>query len=155
MTGLRRLTPGDLPRLRTFWLDHWSGEVIVVHGETFRPEQVEGFVADDWGGLVTYCLREDECEIVSLNSLIEGQGTASDLVRAVIDEARAGGCARVVLTTTNDNLEALAFYQKRGFALVRIASGAVNEARKVKPGIPMVGAHGIPMRDEIELEMRL
>ncbi len=155
MSGLRRLTPGDLPRLRAFWLEHWASDEIIVHGEAFRPDQVEGFVMEDWGGLVTYCLRGDECEIVSLDSLQEGQGTGTALMRAVVSEARARGCARVVLTTTNDNLGALGFYQKRGFALVKILRGAVNETRKVKPAIPMIGAHGIPLRDEIELEMKL
>jgi hypothetical protein len=59
------------------------------------------------------------------------------------------------LITTNDNLHAIGFYQKRGFQMAAIHRGAVNEARKLKPSIPMIGAHGIPMRDEIELEMVL
>ncbi len=155
MGELRRLTPGDLPRLRAFWLEHWAGDEIIAHGEIFRPDQMEGFVAGDWSGVVTYCLRDKECEIVSLDSLQEGRGTGSALIQAVIHEAHTHGCTRLVLTTTNDNLRALGFYQKRGFALLKVLPRAVDETRKVKPRIPMIGAHGIPLRDEIELEMKL
>jgi hypothetical protein len=59
------------------------------------------------------------------------------------------------LITTNDNLHALGFYQKRGFEIVTVYRGAVNESRKRKPTIPLVGMNGIPLRDEIELEMSL
>ncbi len=155
MSELRRLAPGDLPRLRAFWLEHWAGDEIIAHGEVFRPDQMEGFVAGEWSGLVTYCLRDKECEIVSLDSLQEGRGIGSALIQAVIHEARAHGCTRLVLTTTNDNLGALGFYQKLGFALLKVLPGAVTESRKVKPRIPMIGAHGTPLRDEIVLEMQL
>jgi hypothetical protein len=56
------------------------------------------------------------------------------------------------VTTTNDNLDALRFYQKRGFQIVAVRPGAVDESRRVKPSIPVIGEHGIPIRDEIELE---
>jgi ribosomal protein S18 acetylase RimI-like enzyme len=59
------------------------------------------------------------------------------------------------LLTTNDNLHALRFYQRRGFRLAALYPGALAEARKLKPSIPETGYHGIPIRDEIELEMSL
>lgn len=128
---------------------------MILHGETIRPEQVHGFATEDWGGVVTYRIRNSDCEIVSLDSLDNGRGIGAALLRAVVDEARARGCARLVLTTTNDNLRALGFYQKRGFTLVKVRPGAVDEARKVKPAIPEIGEDGIPLRDEIDLEMKL
>jgi hypothetical protein len=72
-----------------------------------------------------------------------------------VEEARKRNCWRVFLITTNDNLNALGFYQKRGFELVAIHRGAVNESRKVKPSIPLIGDNNIPLRDEIELELVL
>ena len=69
--------------------------------------------------------------------------------------ARERGCRRLFLITTNDNLRALAFYQKRGFELAALRRGALNESRKLKPSIPLIGENGIPLRDEIELEMSL
>ena len=128
---------------------------MVVHDEIFRPEQLEGFVTEDWTGVVAYIIKGDQCEIVSLDSLEEGRGIGSALISAVVKEAQSRSCRRLFLSTTNDNLHALHFYQKRGFELAALRRGAVNESRKIKPGIPLFGADGIPLRDEIELEMSL
>jgi len=158
MSALRRLTQDDLPRLRRFWVEHWGGEEMIAHGTVYRPEQLEGFVVEDgeeWIGLLTFFIETNECEVTSLDSLRAGQGIGSRLIDKVIEEARARNCKRLFLITTNDNLNALGFYQKRGFELVAVHRGAVNESRKRKPTIPLVGMNGIPLRDEIELEMKL
>jgi len=157
-SNLRRLTPADLPRLRQFWIEHWGGEEMLAHGNIYRPEQLDGFVIEaenEWVGLVTFFIEADECEITSLDSLREGKGFGTQLIDKAMEEARAGSCKRLFLITTNDNLHALGFYQKRGFEIVRVYRGAVNESRKIKPGIPLVGMDGIPLRDEIELEIKL
>ena len=58
--------------------------------------------------------------------------------------------------TTNDNLDALRFYQRRGFRLVALRPGAVDESRvSLKPQIGVSGDFEIPLRDELELELRL
>jgi hypothetical protein len=70
--------------------------------------------------------------------------------------ARRAGCSRFWLITTNDNVDALRFYQRRGFRLAALHSGAVDDSRaRLKPEIPEVGDHGIPIRDEIELEQEI
>ncbi len=155
MSALRRLTPGDLPRLRRFWGEHWGGEDMIVHGEDIHPQGLDGFVTEAWEGVVTYRLCGEDCEIVSLDSLQEGRGMGTALVQAVVQEACARGCKRVTLTTTNANLKALGFYQRRGFVLTGLRPGAVNESRNRKPGIPLTDENGIPLRDEIELELKL
>lgn len=158
MTPIRRLTPEDLPRLRRFWIEHWDGEEMITRGNIRRPEQLEGFVIEDgneWIGLITFIVKDDECEVTSLDSLREGQGIGTKLMNAVMEEARRRNCKRALLFTTNDNMNALRFYQKRGFELVAVYRGAVNETRKIKPGIPLIGNDGILLRDEIELEMVL
>ena len=158
MPALRRLTKDDLPRLRQFWIEHWGGEEMIARGNVFRPEQLEGFVIEDgpeWIGLLTFIVKDGECEVTSLDSLREGQGIGSKLIDKAIDEARTQGCNRLFLITTNDNLNALGFYQKRGFEITAVYRGAVNESRKRKPGIPLVGYNNIPLRDEIELEIKL
>ena len=158
MFTIRRLTPKDLPRLNQFWIEHWGGMEMIVRGEVFRAEQLDGFVAeqnDEWIGLATFYIKDTACEIMSLDSLQEDQGIGTNLVEEVIQEAREAGCQRLFLTTTNDNLRALGFYQKRGFELVSIRRGAVNEARKIKSTIPLIGCNNIPIRDEMELELLL
>jgi ribosomal protein S18 acetylase RimI-like enzyme len=124
----------------------------------YTPEQLEGFVMEDgekWVGLITFLVKDDECEVTSLDSLREGKGIGTQLLEKSIESARAKKCKRLFLITTNDNLHALGFYQKRGFQIVTVYRGAVNESRKRKPSIPLVGMDGIPLRDEIELEVRL
>jgi hypothetical protein len=65
---------------------------------------------------------------------------------------RACGFGSPPRTTT---LDALRFYQRRGFVLLALRPGAVDEARRsLKPHIGRVGEHGIPLRDELELESR-
>lgn len=64
-------------------------------------------------------------------------------------------CKRIFLITTNDNLHALGFYQRRGFELVSINRNALSETRKLKPNLPLTGMNNIPLWDEIELEMVL
>lgn len=103
-------------------------------------------------GLVTYLVRDGECEVCSLDSAREGRGIGTRLLQLVLEAAHEAGCKKVKLVTTNDNLEALGFYQKRGFRLAGINREAMKVARRIKPSIPMTGLHGIPIRDEIELE---
>lgn len=156
--NIRCLTHEDLPRLRQFWVEHWDADFMVVHGEIYRPEQLDGFVAEEnneWVGLITFIIKNHEMEIMSLDSLREGQGIGTELMSMVVNEAWQQNCKRVFLITTNDNLNALGFYQKRGFELVKINRDAMIETRKLKPNIPLLGENNIPLRDEIELEMSL
>ena len=155
MAALRRLTKTDLPRLRQFWIERWGGDEMVIRGRLVRPDGLEGFMAADWQGVVTFHIQDRECEITSLDSLTEGQGIGTALIEAVAGEARKMGCRRLTLITTNDNLHALGFYQRRGFRLSAIHAGAMDQARKLKPTIPPIGENNIPLRDEIELELRL
>ncbi len=158
MYTIRPLQDTDHPWVRQWMIDHWGAELMAVHGEQLYPAELPGFVAESKSGvvgLVTYRLRDDECEILSLDSLAEGQGIGSALVDAVRKAAFENGAQRLWLITTNDNINALRFYQKRGFELVAVHRRAVDESRKIKPTIPLFGDHGIPIRDEIELEMML
>ena len=158
MISVRQLTVDDLPRLRAIWKENWGDEFVVAHGVIYYPDSLNGFVAlddDKWVGEITYTFSGNECEIVSLDSARQGMGVGTMLIHKVIEEAREKDCGRIFLITTNDNLNALGFYQKRGFELVAVHRGAINDSRKIKPGIPLIGANNIPLRDEIELEMIL
>lgn len=156
--NIRSLNDADRPWVRQWMIDHWGAELMIAHNEQIYPAEYPGFVAEaDLGvvGLITYTQRGDECEILSLDSAVEGQGVGSALIEAVRRVAIENGARRLWLITTNDNINALRFYQKRGFELVKIHRHAVDESRKIKPSIPFLGNYGIPLRDEIELEMLL
>jgi GNAT superfamily N-acetyltransferase len=106
-------------------------------------------------GLATYRLAEGECELVTINTLRSGVGIGSALLKAVKEAAQEAGCRRLWVITTNDNLEALRFYQLKSFQLVAVHRDALEASRRLKPRIPQVGQHGIPLRDELELELLL
>lgn len=155
MNLIRRLSRDDRPHLKDFWTLQWGGAEMIVRGEVVHCDQVDGFVYGNWEGLITFRMRDDGCEITSLNSLCPGRGIGRGLVEAVIHEAKSSGCRRVFLVTTNDNLHALGFYQRRGFELVAIHRAALAESRRLKPSIPLIGANNIPLRDEIEMEVTM
>ena len=106
-------------------------------------------------GMLTYVPQPDwrRCEILSLHADEQWHGTGTALIGAVERLARRHGCVRLWVITTNDNVDALRFYQRRGFYLVTVHRGAVDRSRaSLKPEIPPLGAYGIPLRDELELE---
>ena len=85
-----------------------------------------------------------------------GQGLGRALVAAAHARLRWVGVHRAWLVTTNDNLRALALYQRLGYRLVELRAGAVDVARRtLKPGIGKTGEHGIPICDELELATEL
>ena len=155
---LRPLAEADRDWVRRFLEARWGSAVMVSRGRRHDVDSLPGFALFRNGdpiGLVTYRTAGGECELVTLDSLQEGRGVASALLDAVREEARAGGCRRLWLVTTNDNTPALRFYQRRGFVLAALHRGAVAESRQLKPEIPAEGTDGIPIRDELELELPL
>ena len=155
---IRPLGPDDQAWVQAWMIDQWGAASVVAHGQVFYPAQLPGFVVFHGGertGLLTYSIAGGECEVVTINSLREKRGAGTALILAVENAAREAGCRRVWLITTNDNLNALRFYQKRGYRLVKVDPGAVDRSRLIKPEIPATGYFGIPIRDEIELEKGL
>ncbi|GAA0367387.1 GNAT family N-acetyltransferase [Bacillus horti] len=138
-----------------FFTEHWGSPEMVISSGTYDCSTLDGFAALNQEkqivGLVTYILKEAECEIISLDSLEEGKGIGTLLVQKVEEAALQHKRKVITLITTNDNLHALKFYQKRGYMLSKLHLNAVEKAREIKPEIPMVGNDGIPIRDEIEL----
>ena len=131
---------------------------MVVHGESIDMDNADGYYAcegDEIIGLITYRITGKEMEILSLDSLQKGRGIGTELLDTVVAKARETGMQKIMLITTNDNLSALRFYQKRGFDMSRLYCNALAQARKIKPEIPLIGMDGIPLKHEIELEMIL
>ena len=137
---------------------HWGSTRIVTRGQVYLGHLLDGFIAEQDGkpvGLITYRIDGDACEVVTINSLAQGQGIGTALLETVKQVALEAGCRRLWLIVTNDNLPALRFYQKRGFHLAAVYPNALEASRRLKPEIPLFGLDGIPLRDEIELELTL
>ena len=162
MTSDTKLRPAreiDGAALRRHVIETWGAESIVAHDERIYPARLPGFVAiesDRIVGHISYRIVGERCEITSIDATPRNTGVGTRLLEAVLDDARTAGCRNAWLTTTNDNLDALRFYQRCGFRLVSMRPGAVDRARStLKPEIPVIGAQGIPMTDELDLELEL
>jgi len=155
---VRAVNEIDTDWIERLLVDRWYSTKVVSRGKVHYADRLPGFIAlagEQRVGLATYCIEGDECEVVTLDSLTEGIGIGTTLIEAVRSRAASNGCRRVWLITTNDNIHALHFYQRRGFSLLAVHRNALEVSRKLKPEIPLTGSDGIPLRDEIELEMLL
>jgi len=156
--AVRPATPADRPWIEGF-LHEVGGIRIARRGEVARPLDHPMLIAEDGqrpAGLLSYIVTGTECEILTVHAVTQRRGAGTALVEAIKSVARAAGCRTLWVLTTNDNVDALRFYQRRGFRIRTIRPGGVDEARRnLKPEIPEIGDHGIPLRDEIELEQEL
>lgn len=144
--------------VREIWQKSWTAKFIVSRRNIHYPEDVKGYAAYIKGnlcGLITFTVVEDSCEVVSINSFSEKIGIGTALIDKIIEEAKDLGCKRIWVITTNDNVDAIRFYQKRGFEMTALHKNEIDWIRKKKPEIPQLGNYGIPIKHEIELEMRL
>ena len=137
----------------------WVGPWIAVNGRLWDTRILPGFAALDEDnnliGYILYAFHNGLCEIMVLESLHEGLGIGTRLIARVKGIAKAHGMKKVVVMTTNDNIGAIRFYQKRGFTLRALRLNKMEASRKIKPAIPRIGNEGIPIRDEIEFEIEL
>jgi ribosomal protein S18 acetylase RimI-like enzyme len=138
--------------------EHWGSLKIVTRGKITQADRVSGFVAcidNKPIGLITYVIDKNNLEIITLNSEMEGVGIGTALINTVINFAKDQKYKRVWVITTNDNQPAINFYKKRGFLLKANYENAIEESRKIKPEIPMIGIGGIPIKDELEFEFQI
>ena len=158
MISVRAREPADEEQLAAFLRANHSERVARLE-ELVRPLDHPALLAEDGGrlaGVLTYVLGDRECEILTLHTAARWRGTGTALIEAVDRVARDAGCTRLWLLTTNDNVDALRFYQRRGFRLAALNVGGVDRSRaQLKPEISAVGEYGIPIRDELVLERRL
>ena len=155
---IRPLKKEDNDWVVKFLIENWGSTRQVAYGKPYQPSEHPGFAAIQNGapvGLITYQIRGGECQITILNSLAEKIGIGTALVDAVRVVATTAHCKSITVITTNDNMEALRFYQKRGFSLATLYRNAVEQSRKIKPEIPLTGQNGIQLQDEIELKLSL
>jgi GNAT superfamily N-acetyltransferase len=137
----------------------WGGLRVIVHGEIFEAHRLPALIAGEKDGLATFRIEQTNqikaAELMTLDAVTANQGVGTALIEALITRLRAEAIPVLRVTTTNDNLNALRFYQRRGFRMVEVRPGAVDKARFIKPSISLIGEYGIPIRDEIEFERQV
>ncbi len=154
---VRPIEPRDLDEVRAELQTHWHSHEIWSLGRCHRADALPGFVAladGAFAGLVTLNLDPGawQCEVITLSSRGKAPGTGAALLAAAERFARDRGCRRIYLTTTNDNTNAMRFYQRHGWRLATLHAGIVDRVRTLVPDLPLTGFDGIQIRDEIELE---
>ena len=138
--------------------ESWGSILSVSKGKIHDTSRLPGFVCrveNKIAGVLTYNIEQAECEIVTLDCKISNKGLGTKLINKVIDKAREKQCKRIWLITTNDNVNAIRFYQKRGFEWVGFYKNAIVKSRLLKPEIPEFGYDDIPIKHEIEFELKL
>ena len=164
---IQRITPQNRERITAFIMERWYTAKMIIRGKEIDMTTVDGLFCEQGRqsvGLITWLVYADAdrkiMEIASLDSLCERQGIGTALLAEAVKNAREAnargeGIKKLILVTTNDNINALRFYQKRGFDMARLYRNAMEASRKIKPEIPLVGENGIPLRHEIEFEMNI
>lgn len=149
---IRAIEEADHDNVVDLLTKRWTSPLQLLDGKMVDASRLPGFIAEEDGeiaGLVTVIKRDEEWEILTLDSLKGQSGTGTLLLNALIGDAVEHGIKRVTVRTSNDNLDAFRFYQRRGFRLEGVNPGVIDEERKMKPEIPMTGEYGIPIHDEV------
>jgi GNAT superfamily N-acetyltransferase len=153
---VREATDADREAARELFERDFGRTHIVAFGEVMDVDQMPALVAvahTDPSGALAYRLLGDALHIVALatDPMWQRSGVGAYLVAEAELLARRLKLARVVVATTNDNLPALYFYQRRGYRLTALVPESVVQHTHQQQD----GFAGIPVRDEIRLEKLL
>ena len=153
---IRPASPVDVPRIVELANHFWGETEIECSGRSYQVDELPAYVAcdgDEIVGVVSYNREGDAVNVVMLNVLPrwQGRGAARGLINTVAGLARAESAERLIIATTNDDLPALGLYQRLGFTITGIRVGRLVEHHGgIEPGFA-----GIPVRDEIQMELGL
>jgi len=155
---IKPVTPENRKEVVEILNREW-GSPIVSRETAHDPAGLPGFIAisqsGEISGLVTYNIDSRGCEITSLNSFDENKGVGTALIDEVMKVAKNNSCKRLWLVTTNDITHAIRFYQRRGFEWIATHINSAEVLRRLKPTMPLIGDDNIPIKHEIEFEIRL
>src|SRR3954453_12473681 len=155
---VRAISPGDREWVGESLTEEWGSTLVARLSELVDTTDLPGYVAELAGqrvGLALTACRGDEYEVVSISVTMPRQGAGRLLMQACVEDARSAGCRRLWLITTNNNVGALAFYQRLGLDLCALHRHAMTRSRELKPSIPERDAAGLRIDHELELELLL
>jgi GNAT superfamily N-acetyltransferase len=156
--GLQKINEKYRDIVNQILRDEWHCPPSISRGKLIDTTILPGFLFIEnevIKGVITYNIEDEECEIITLNSFEENKGIGTALINEILDIAQKNQCKRLWLITTNDDINAIRFYQKKGFDLKAAHINAMENSRKLKPSIPLVGMDNIPIKHELEFEIIL
>jgi len=136
----------------------WGSDILVSRGKTYKTEDLDGILTYKKNkiiGLGLYYIKNNECEIVLLETFIQKKGIGTQIIEKIKEIAQINNCKRLWLITSNDNIDAIKFYQRRGFNIANFYKNAMDKSRELKPSIPLIGDYEIPIKDELEFEIKI
>ncbi len=154
----RETDSSDSEIIKELMKKHWGGEPLVIRGKKYFPSSLDGIMVlknQQVIGFLFYEVQNKICEIIVFEVFDKFNGIGTKILDQLKEMARSKNCEKVYVMTTNDSLDALRFYQRRGFHICGIHIDSVKVSRKIKPSISEAGEYGIPLRDEIDLEFKL
>jgi GNAT superfamily N-acetyltransferase len=150
---VREATDADRAAVRELFRRDFGRTRVVAFGDEIDIDETPALVAvvtTEPAGALAYRLLGDALHVVALatDPMWQRSGVGGHLVAEGELLARRLGLARLVVTTSNDNLPALYFYQRRGYRMTDVVANGL-----LAPNISQaVGFAGIPVRDEVRLE---
>ncbi|MEM7097539.1 MAG: GNAT family N-acetyltransferase [Pseudomonadota bacterium] len=139
-----------------------GGARVVSNGVLHTLQDYPALVSSDdtqsLTGFAVYIPQPPECELLAIAAARPGHGAGSQLLDDLEERVLDLGCNSIWLATTNDNLDAIKFYQRRGYRMCQLRPGAFSDVVRLKgldPNSIVVGNFDIPVRDEIQLEKEL
>ena len=155
---LRSIEAADREAVEKLVSQHFGSSRVVSLGVLHHASELPGWLVEvdtELRGVLCYDLAGRDCEVVVLIASPPRQGLGSCLLQHLYEWAEHQAIDRLWLITTNDNQDAITFFRRSGWKLKAIHEGAVHEARKLKPEIPLVSDQGIAIADEWEFEYQL
>lgn len=153
---VRQIAPGDRDWVAKALVEQWTSTSVARRGELVDAAGLPGYLATLDGrrvGMILVDVKDRAYEVVAISTTEPRHGVGRALMERCFAEARATGCWRVWLVTTNNNIAAIAFYQRLGMDMCALHRQAAQLARELKPTIPVRDATGVPIDHELEFEL--
>jgi len=143
-------------KIGKFVKQFWGEEEQLTFDRKFIVTQLPAYVAKTEHnviGFISFAETDNAIIIVALGILPKYQnaGVGKSLIQKVEAEAKKLGKIKLLVSTSNDDLPALAFYQHLGFQIYEVKPNVIAE----KHGSVLKGIGGLPVRDELRLQKLL
>jgi len=147
------LSDKEREAIREFVLRFWGEEEQLTFDRKFVVTDLPAFLAKSGNtiiGFVSFAEVNDVILIAALGILPKYQdaGVGKSLIKKVEAETKRLEKKKLLVSTSNDDLPALAFYQSIGFQIYEVKPNIIAE----KHGTVLKGIGRLPIRDELRMQ---